>query len=296
MWSLSWQDGDDDDEDWAEDTTEEAQRRRMEEISEHAKGLTLSEDLEKSLEERVNIFYNFVKVCLDLLLKSTSRNSFWFDFVLLVVINTFFCSHSKRRTAVQLTLQIKTFWLRPNGWMWRPWVLWSWASCFLMKTFVNRSRSTNVTSSGYVSSVVCACARVTQTQALMSQMHGFLFSQFCHNNKKAQKYLLGGFECLVKLHQSQLLPRVSIILKDLYDADLLEEDVILAWAEKVICPLKHLHCWHSNSHVFRMLINAHFWVMESMYSYKSYIFIVPKLANSVNVVMDVETFWLLVIR
>ncbi|XP_016101949.1 eukaryotic translation initiation factor 5-like [Sinocyclocheilus grahami] len=57
--------------------------------------------------------------------------------------------------------------------------------------------------------------------------------QFCHNNKKAQKYLLGGFECLVKLHQTQLLPRVPIILKDLYDADLLEEDVILAWAEKV---------------------------------------------------------------
>uniref|UniRef100_A0A673NBY7 Eukaryotic translation initiation factor 5 n=1 Tax=Sinocyclocheilus rhinocerous TaxID=307959 RepID=A0A673NBY7_9TELE len=107
----------DDDEDWAEETTEEAQRRRMEEISKHAKGLTLTDDLEKSLEERVNIFYNFVK--------------------------------------------------------------------------------------------------------------------FCHNNKKAQKYLLGGFECLVKLHQLQLLPRVPIILKDLYDADLLEEDVILAWAEKV---------------------------------------------------------------
>uniref|UniRef100_A0AAY4AMP9 Eukaryotic translation initiation factor 5 n=1 Tax=Denticeps clupeoides TaxID=299321 RepID=A0AAY4AMP9_9TELE len=110
-------DRDDDDEDWAEETTEEAQRRRMEEISDHAKNLTLSEDLEKTLEERVNLFYNFVK--------------------------------------------------------------------------------------------------------------------FCHNNKKAQKYLLGGFECLVKLHQSQLLPRVPIILKDLYDADLLEEDVILAWAEKV---------------------------------------------------------------
>lgn len=57
--------------------------------------------------------------------------------------------------------------------------------------------------------------------------------QFCHNNKKAQKYLLGGFECVVKLHQVQLLPRVPIILKDLYDADLLEEDVIFAWAEKV---------------------------------------------------------------
>ncbi len=56
------QDGDDDDEDWAEETTEEAQRRRMEEISDHAKVLTLSEDLEKPLEERVNLFYNFVKV------------------------------------------------------------------------------------------------------------------------------------------------------------------------------------------------------------------------------------------
>lgn len=38
---------------------------------------------------------------------------------------------------------------------------------------------------------------------------------------------------MVKLHQSHLLPRVAIILKDFYDADLLEEDVILAWAEKV---------------------------------------------------------------
>lgn len=56
------QDRDDDDEDWAEETTEEAQRRRMEEISDHAKNLTLSEDLEKPLEERVNLFYSFVKV------------------------------------------------------------------------------------------------------------------------------------------------------------------------------------------------------------------------------------------
>lgn len=55
-------DRDDEDEDWAEETTEEAQRRRMEEISDHAKNLTLSEDLEKPLEERVDLFYNFVKV------------------------------------------------------------------------------------------------------------------------------------------------------------------------------------------------------------------------------------------
>lgn len=34
----------------------------MEEISDHAKNLTLSDDLEKTLEDRVNLFYNFVKV------------------------------------------------------------------------------------------------------------------------------------------------------------------------------------------------------------------------------------------
>ncbi|KAG5285183.1 hypothetical protein AALO_G00000480 [Alosa alosa] len=59
------------------------------------------------------------------------------------------------------------------------------------------------------------------------------FLRFCHNDKKAQRYLLGGVECVVKLHQTQLLPRVPVILKDLYDNDLLDEDVILAWAEKV---------------------------------------------------------------
>lgn len=51
-----------DDDDWGEDTTEEAQRRRMDEISDHAKNLTLSEDLERTVEERVNILFDFVKV------------------------------------------------------------------------------------------------------------------------------------------------------------------------------------------------------------------------------------------
>ncbi|KAI7790005.1 eukaryotic translation initiation factor 5 [Triplophysa rosa] len=164
-------DGDDDDEDWAEDTTEEAQRRRMEEISEHAKGLTLSEDLEKTLEERVNIFYNFVK---------QKKDSGAID------------SADKDILAEAERLDVKAM-----------------GPLILSELLFDEN---------------------IREQIKKYKRH---FLRFCHNNKKAQKYLLGGFECLVKLHQSQLLPRVSIILKDLYDADLLEEDVILAWAEKV---------------------------------------------------------------
>jgi translation initiation factor 5 len=44
-----------------EDTTEEDQRDRMDEISDHAKGLTLSDDLERTVEECVNILFDFVK-------------------------------------------------------------------------------------------------------------------------------------------------------------------------------------------------------------------------------------------
>uniref|UniRef100_A0A8C1RNR4 Eukaryotic translation initiation factor 5 n=1 Tax=Cyprinus carpio TaxID=7962 RepID=A0A8C1RNR4_CYPCA len=162
-------DGDDDD--WAEETTEEAQRRRMEEISEHAKGLTLTDDLEKSLEERVNIFYNFVKEKKD---------------------SGAIVSADKEILAEAERLDVKAM-----------------GPLILSELLFDEN---------------------IREQIKKYKRH---FLRFCHNNKKAQKYLLGGFECLVKLYQSPLLPRVPIILKDLYDADLLEEDVILAWAEKV---------------------------------------------------------------
>uniref|UniRef100_A0A8C6WSS5 Eukaryotic translation initiation factor 5 n=1 Tax=Neogobius melanostomus TaxID=47308 RepID=A0A8C6WSS5_9GOBI len=164
-------DGDDDDEDWAEETTEEAQRRRMEEISDHAKNLTLSEDLEKPLEERVNLFYNFVK---------QKKESGTID------------GADKEILAEAERLDVKAM---------GPLIL----SELLFDVNIRE-------------------------QVKKYKRH---FLRFCHNNKKAQKYLLGGFECVVKLHQVQLLSRVPIILKDLYDADLVDEDVIFAWAEKV---------------------------------------------------------------
>lgn len=60
-----------------------------------------------------------------------------------------------------------------------------------------------------------------------------MFLQFTHENKKAQKYLLGGFELLVNKYKEELLPKVPHLLKMLYDLDILEEDVILEWGKKV---------------------------------------------------------------
>ncbi|KAM8921575.1 eukaryotic translation initiation factor 5 isoform 2-T2 [Pelodytes ibericus] len=160
----------DDDEDWGEDTTAEAQRRRMEEISDHAKNLTLSEDLEKPIEERVNILFDFVK-------KRKEEG----------IID----SSDKEIFAEAERLDVKAM---------GPLVL------------------TEVLFNDQI-----------RDQIKKYRRH---FLRFCHNNKKAQKYLLHGFECVVDMHQSHLLSKIPHTLKEMYDADLLEEDVIINWAEK----------------------------------------------------------------
>ena len=60
-----------------------------------------------------------------------------------------------------------------------------------------------------------------------------LFLRFTHEDPKAQKYLLGGIEQVIALHKDVLLPKVPGIFKLFYDADILEEKVLLEWATKV---------------------------------------------------------------
>ena len=48
--------------DWGEDTSEEAQRRRIAEMSIAAANLALTADLEKTPQERADFFFEFVKV------------------------------------------------------------------------------------------------------------------------------------------------------------------------------------------------------------------------------------------
>ena len=60
-----------------------------------------------------------------------------------------------------------------------------------------------------------------------------LFLRFCHQNPKAQKYLLGGFEKLVgDVFKDELFNNSMKILKQFYDEDILEEEAIMDWAKK----------------------------------------------------------------
>ena len=68
--------------------------------------------------------------------------------------------------------------------------------------------------------------------------------QFTHENLKAQRYLLGGFEQLVgNVHRDVLLPKVPHILKTFYDLDIIDEEILLEWDKKVFTVLFHFLCW-----------------------------------------------------
>ncbi|KAG8253282.1 Eukaryotic translation initiation factor 5A-1 [Homalodisca vitripennis] len=50
-----------DETDWAVDVSEEAVRARLQDLTDGAKGLTITDDLEKTEKERMDLFYNSVK-------------------------------------------------------------------------------------------------------------------------------------------------------------------------------------------------------------------------------------------
>merc|ERR1719470_242825 len=57
--------------------------------------------------------------------------------------------------------------------------------------------------------------------------------RFTHENPKGQKYLIGGIEKTVATYEAALLPKVPHIFKELFEEDILEEEVIFEWAKKV---------------------------------------------------------------
>ena len=54
-----------DEDDWAVDVSAAAVKARMEDLTSGVKGLTISDDLEKTPKERADLFYSYVKQRLD---------------------------------------------------------------------------------------------------------------------------------------------------------------------------------------------------------------------------------------
>jgi translation initiation factor 5 len=73
------------------------------------------------------------------------------------------------------------------------------------------------------------------TENMLEEMKTYqrLLLRFCLENQKSQKYLLGGFEKLVgDVYKDKLFDESIKILKQFYDEDILDEEVILEWASK----------------------------------------------------------------
>lgn len=52
---------DEDDGNWALEVSEEAVRARLQELTDGAKGMTITDDLEKTEKERMDLLYEFIK-------------------------------------------------------------------------------------------------------------------------------------------------------------------------------------------------------------------------------------------
>ena len=166
--------GDDaDDGVWITDTSSEAiAKRAKEQLTSGISSLVIDSDMEKTEEERINIFFKYVQV------KKEMINS----------------SVAKEILAEAERLEIKNK---------APMVL-----CELLfndKMFKEKQLNKN-------------------TELLL---------RFTHDNRKGQKYLIGGIEKTIESFEAALLPKVAHIFKELYDEDVLEEEVLLEWAKKV---------------------------------------------------------------
>lgn len=159
------------DEDWCDDTDAEAVAKRMECLTSGAKGLMLNDDLEKSPQERLDLFYTFVK------------------------------KHKETGTIENLH-----------------------------KDLVGEAERLDIKDKA----VLVLCELLLGENIIQEvKTHRFLFLRFTNGNHKAQKYLLGGLEQVINLHKDALLSKVAHVLKVFYDTDIIDEEIILDWAQKV---------------------------------------------------------------
>ncbi|XP_036676382.1 eukaryotic translation initiation factor 5 [Drosophila suzukii] len=164
---------DDDDEGWSVDVSKEAIRARLQDLTDGAKGMTISDDYDKTEKERIDLFYELVKDKRD---KNLLQNI---------------------QDHKELVIEAERL------------------------DIINKSP------------LVLAELLFTENIIKDVQKNRHLLLRFTHNNPKAQRYLIGGIEQTVELHKATLMSKVAGIFKIFYDLDILDEAVILEWAQKV---------------------------------------------------------------
>lgn len=152
---------------------QEAIRARLQDLTDGAKGMTISDDYDKTEKERIDIFYELVK---------NKRDKKQLDDV---------------PTHKELLIEAERLDIVNKA----PLVL---AELLFTENIINDVRKNRI-----------------------------LLLRFTHNNPKGQRYLIGGIEQTVELHEKTLMSKVAGIFKIFYDLDILDEKVILDWAQKV---------------------------------------------------------------
>lgn len=163
----------DDDTEWVVDVSEEAVRARMQDLTDGAKNITISDDLERPEKERIDILYEMVK--------------------------------AKRDAGVLDSPQSQ-------------------------KELVNEAERLDIKTK---TPLILAELLFDQNILMQAKKHRMLILRFTLNDKKAQKYLIGGLEQVIAMHSDVLMNKVPGLLKVFYDLDILGENVIMEWAEKV---------------------------------------------------------------
>jgi translation initiation factor 5 len=174
-------DNDDDSEDWCDDTDADAVAKRQNMLTAGVNRLMANDDLEKSAEDRLQLFYEYFT-------------------------NMYEQSKEKKeKSDVMFSVDEQ-------------------------KQIVNKAESLDIRDK--CSLVLC---ELLFNEDMIQQIsaHRMLLLRFTTDNKKAQKNLLKGFELTVKEYSTELLPKCGFILQAFYDKDIIDEQVILEWGEKV---------------------------------------------------------------
>ncbi|XP_071539585.1 eukaryotic translation initiation factor 5 [Panulirus ornatus] len=167
----------DDDDDWSLDVSEEAMKERQKTLTIGVKNLTVSNDIEKTQSERLEVFFEYCK--------------------------------EKKNDGL----------LKPG------------AEVSLFKDIAGEAERLEIKEN----KAVMVLVELLLDDNIIKQIpqYRILLLLFTHGNPKSQKYFIGAVEKLIELNKDQLLSKVPMIFKTMYDQDVIEEEVLLDWGKKV---------------------------------------------------------------